>query len=1841
MAGKPATISDLFAPMQSIEACISSQGGEINSNLVSINHAILNCATTLSDGSTLLKNITKDLKKTIDGSLKSLNDAAQKQATAGASASAGMAAAVSSSIGSGFAGTNEILIAVSQQLIEITKYVKDIEVRVRGKFNLSDKLRDKFKEKKTDKATEKAVKKIKAPDVSGGKGAGDLAKALAEAAKIIDGVGLIKSKLIKKKAENVLGGILDVFEKHKKELTPANMKKYELSVKGLENVAKEINAITKTMAKTTPIAPFAIIGSKLSKIVISSTLDAIHPLSKNKSLSKTVIAARNLKKISKSILEFSAAMALNTILAAPAMIGTALAGVIIREALFVMWPLGKIKTTKNTLTAAANLATIGVSILKFTAAMALTSILAIPAAIGVGMSFLLIKGSTLLFKNIGNQKNSLKIKNAAISIELMCMSMIGFTLTLLATTMITKYLLTGKGDDIDVTNVIALGGAVVTFGLMLGALAVYKRLGKAKNVKNVLLGGASVAMMSASFILFSLSLLVSYMVTKTIINDSIKDGKFDVNDIVAVAMITPMFALMLGSYAVFKKIGSPRNAKKVLTGGLAILMMSLGFVIFSSALYLTHNMISDMWKTSDGKMTWGDLFKTVAVFGLMYMSMLVFKAVGQNWKDVMKGSAGVALMGVAISVFGFGLPFFTDAIKGESAGHLMMIPVLLGALGFEFAVLGKLFKDVALGSATVLAMSVAVGAFGFGLHFFIDSLKGVDWGTVGKMAALIGIFGLEFALLGVPVVAGCVVLGSAAIITVSAALYVFGQSVKSFIDPIKSLEPEVTEKMAKLIGTFAREFAIIGTPLVAPFISIGAGAMIIAAGALHTLGKAMKVWSETDMDMDKLNLLCVSVDRIKLAFQGNPEGKKEEGGFFSKLGNAISGAINAPFDSAAISMTAVSLAIASGAITNLSVALKKWSEVNITDDSLALLCITVDRIKLAFQGYPDGEKPDKGFWGNLKASVSGALNGPFDIAKMRTTALGLMVAGNAIKILAKSLSTWEESNLKTDSIDSFITIMVKLKDAFGQIGADDREKSSSLLKSIIGVDFSNLSSTSVERGIKLTKKMGKAISELSKGLTEFQEGVGSKFKDNKFIEDFAITIGNVVTSLSTTFAQLVSEENIIKSVPEKKGLFGTVFSELFGDIRQPKSKIAEGIKTVKDLGSTIKDIADGMKEFADFIPKNNNSFVTDVAAGISALLQGIQEPLVAFGTTDESFSMAATKASAIASKYSAASASIHEISAETMNFQHHKVDVANAIAHVGEIGELVKGLAEGVKIMADPKLLKYVGNAGTMTEDFIVGNEATGAIGNIQKLVCSNLAIFLQLGKKIEEIGVYEAFHDEIVQDTRRGGKVVKNKTVRVSEGKKSYITMAVGAAVGIGQVITGLAEGYKNMNDIFPSDKEMTEGVARVGNAVISIMTAFSVIGSALVEGVPGQFYDAVPGNPELSKLFGPVPGQMIMLNTVGNKPFDKATQSIASITNGLASNLKTLVDEKGPITEFPTLAKSAFESLTSFVAMAAVLSDHTEGTKTAFWAEGKGYAYSLHVTNEDMMKSAATNMGSVEKVMNIILKIFTNLNNLPKDSAMIKGDLVESALNLSYIAKAVGDHTDGETVVGYTGGKGILYKMRIFDNSIANSATNNSKLIYDTILNLSNSMEPLSKLKVGYGDTFVNFAAQMTKGMNTLSGTRTNIVHATNFVEKLRIAVKEDVFGNISSNTQKIASAINSIDNEIFEPYAKMIGALGTMTENHSEFVKMQKELYELLEKIIDKINEVNSSAPQATGGETTSTGSTNSQNTQKSQQSQQHKQQNLTARLTPTKVALDTGTFISDFENMLKRVRSNNYL
>jgi len=1885
--------------MQSIQTCMESQGNAINGNLVSINNAIIGCASSLSDAASIISNATTEVKDATVNSVKDLNKSIDKmsdtikdsmsQSTASTVGLGGSVGAGLSNVGASIINLTKVTASIRSalklsnlELIKIASNTKKLAKKgIKGKESGGSLMRKLFESKE-----EKAAKKVKIPEVKGGKNVGEIVSAMADAAVKMDKISLAKSLLLQVK----IGGIFDAFfntvNKHEKSMTPAKMKKYEVGVKSMEKISRDIFDLSESLAGVAMFALPAKLGAKAAKKIIKGTLDAIKPLENAKNIAKTLIAVQTLDKIATSLLKFTARMALVAVVAPVAMVGMLLSALVIREARWALKPLSKMTATKKYVTAALNLELIGKSMLWFNAAMALNSILAVPALVGMGLTAIVLKGANMLFKNIGNKKNSIDIRSGVYNILLISTSIITFTLTILATTMITRYIITGGTDKIDWTNIASIaasvgvfalmygsykffgklgdkrssdkvrrgavstllmsaailsfsvalfvthiltkqivqnwkGGAdpwaivgdVAVFGLMLGSYYLFRRIGKEDNVRKVMGAGMSILVMSLGLVAFSGALWITHQIMKNIVGNW-KSGV----DVKAAVMDLAVFGLMLGSLWVYKRIGTQENVRKAFAGFGAIAAMSLGLVIFSAALWISNAIVGTMWKTKDGKMDWMGLIKTVAVFGLLYGSMWIFKKGGENDnmkkilkgagavvgmsaalaifgfalipplktvegasaksligmplllasllfifnkagkgdnpKNILKGSGAVAGMAVALGLFGFGLGFYTKAIDGVKTGTLIMMPVLLGIFVLEFVIAGKFTMDILKGTVVIAAMAVGLGIFGFGVKFYVDAIKDIGWKQVGMMAALIGIFGVEFALLGIPAVAMFVALGSAAVAAMGvglisfgfgvgkyateidkvgswkkvgmmaaligifgaefallgplapaivmadvafavmgAALIPFGYGVGKFVEPIQKMNWKDIGKMAGIIGIFGLEFSLLA-PLAIP-IGIGAVAIFTIAGALKRLGLALQEWSKANIDKNQLDLICISIDRLKLAFMGKPKGDDSGGGvkgFFKKIGSAISGAITGAFELAPITTSATAIAIISGALSSLGRALQNWNGVNIDEKKLDILCLSIDRIKLAFQGTPKGDETEtKGFLKRFAGKMTSSMFAPFNLAQMQVTASAMTTAGITIKRLAKGMQEWTNSDIDITKITEISTVLIAVRDIFSILGGNNKGKED-VEKGWFGRTMAAYTPSDAAKGAVEARKMGTALKEIAKGLTEFYDTYGTKFKSTTYMKEFTDAVVETVTSVSSAF-KMIGDAWLGKEIEKLETESGRKYSDLFKFFVGGKNAVQEGIKSVKGIGNALKDIASGMKEFKDLVNSKDNTWITDVANGVATLLTGIQEPLIKFGTVDESIDVKLGQAKTRASKIGAGMVAVHEASEQTVNYNTHKTDVARALESVGNIGKMMEGMAAIVKALSDKKIIENIGEPGKINKDWGVDG-GSGMVRNMQMLTCGAISVFWQLGESLKNGGVLYDIEtkSESKAEVKLWGAGVSTSSSTKKTPSKTYFGMAVDAATGIGDIISGIAEGFEALGKIAKPDK-IIDVTAKLVQSIALSLTAFAQIGASVTSDGTQKSFDLIPaelGYPEATAKFGKV-GQLRRLLYWPNSDepqWDKVMEGVKKAAKGVSESVKSLAAEQSSLNYIAKNPTNVFEPVVNIMTMATTFVERENDTKYTFYSKSKPIEYTLKsFKTSDLDKSK----GIADKYASVLTKV---------------------------------------------------------------------KNMSDTAANI----------KSANGRNFTDFTNQLVTGMNKLAGAGNNIDKSQKFVDSLRNAVKEKVFDNISSNTQKIANAINSINNDIMKPYADMIAGFGELVSaDNAKTTKALEDIKKTIEEIVETIN------------------------------------------------------------------------
>lgn len=1785
---KPATISDLFTPMQSIQTCMENNTNAIKSGVETLNESVLGCTASMSTVSKVFKKTVEtsksavvasinDLKKTTEKSIKNAAteiaksmSAAMSGVAAASAAAASASAAPMSMIGESMQQNAVAMANTYNELVSIGKDIKqlkkDLKKSGKEKRNVTEKLKEGAAPKKEESAPAK-------------KGKFQGLKDLGEAASTFSEISMKDAILMKSKVQKVLEAAKEMedfgkdFDAENAEglaktlatlgksameftaslgsvaiLAPFAALTAKLLVPTISSVAEAVEPIADAdedeykgiseslealaqgtgkfmayLALGSVLAPFAMVTALLMKPTVGLMVKALEPISGNEA-DKYNGASETLEAMATGSLKFLASMALSVVLAPVAMVGAGLFALLLLETRAVFGIMAKKETTRDMRRASNNLEKMGGAALMFEATMALSTILAPVAMVGVALSTLVIGGSATLFNAIGNRRTSRDIRQGVLTLELMSIGILGYTLSLLATTMILRYLITGGGEKVDWMNIVAVASALPMFGVMVGSAFLFSRIGDSS--VRIAEGSLAVMIMGAATVMFTLSLLATYMITKSMVGDVFKDGKFDMKNVAALACILPVFGLMLGANAVFKRIGNEKSVKDTLMGGLSIIVMSVSLITFAGAMWVTHQMTKSIIGKADkndifaviadvavlalmlganyiyrrlgkeksvqetlagglsvvamsvGLVTFagamwvthqmtksiikngsgadiGALVADVAIFALMLGGNYLFRRLGseKTVKESMRGLMSIAAMSAGIIAFS-GAMWVSHKIAKQIIGEadtasilttLGIFALMVGSVYlFKFA--GSNFKDIAKGAGSMLLMAVGIGAFGYGLSFFTDAVKDAKWWQLLAMPALVLAFGVEFAALGYLV--EFVALGAASVALMGASLVPFGWGVGQYAKYLQeaNLDWKTVGQMAGLIMLFGVEMSLLG-PL-SPLIVMSDVAMGVMGLSLIGFGKGVSSYAN-DVRESKIDWKTLG----KMA------------GLIAVFGAEF--ALVAPL-SPLILMADAAIGVMGASLYSIGVGVGEYATA-------------VNKSKVNVKTILNMA----GIIGTFATEFSAiALVSPFIIAGSAAAA----AMGGALLSLGKGLQEFAAAKLQPKSIDTFSKMMITLRDTFAVMaGSGEAGGKGGILGTLFRGVVSAISPSSVEKGVEVSRKMGNALYDISKGLLKFQEGIGDKIIDKQFMQDFADSVSTTVSSISSAFRTVGESWVSIKS-PEPRTVFGKLFRKLTAGVFDEKTRnsVEEGIKATKGMGSSLAELAKGLKEYKDLVPNEKDAgWVGAVATNIALMLDALVGPLTKFGTVEESVSLVQSQSSNIARGFASIQSSIDN----TVNYNSKKVDIARAMENVGQIGTLISGLAQGVKTFAEINPKKDIGSAFEINDDWTLSGNGGGMIGNIQQMLCGFFPAFIQLGKKLEETGTF----DEVVEAAKYESHWYGNqKTQDARTEKKSYVGMAIAAAQGIGGIISDLAEGMKSFNEAYPDPSKLATGVGNVIKAISSMFTGFGTIGYAIVNG--GGLQPVLPSGAENGFDFGYIHGNVRMLR------YAPDGSDMTEVFSSISSSMNNLITGIG-------------ESVNKM----------------------KGQMPAVNEVNKSMEAYILT------------------------------------LLNLSTAAHIMGDHTAEESAFFYTS-KGITtYQMQNMDNALVKGAYSNASEMKNVVEKVVTMGKSIQTIPDSAGKKFTVFTTDLVRGMNQLAATHNNVTAATKFIDSLTKAKNEQVFENIASNTERIAQALNSINNNNLQPYAEMIAGMGKLSESTSNAKKIMDEIRDLIEDMVDKIGEL----------------------------------------------------------------------
>jgi hypothetical protein len=306
--------------------------------------------------------------------------------------------------------------------------------------------------------------------------------------------------------------------------------------------------------------------------------------------------------------------------------------------------------------------------------------------------------------------------------------------------------------------------------------------------------------------------------------------------------------------------------------------------------------------------------------GVILLTVGMFALLGAADKYVKKGTDTIKGMGLGLFILIGGVFLFTLGLIGVASllslsGDVKGVALAMGAMALTigalvgvFYLLGRANKQVIKGTLTALLVSAGIAVIGYSVLFLAQTAKqitdlgkdveGKEYsGPLGNLMAAVGpglgLIGISFiAAAGLFMLvgnfAGQIALGTATSMLVAAGLAVVGFSVKFLAETArditnlgtaddggkgdrKGMFGQMMSSMGPGLGMigliFAGAvgmFALLGVPVVAGLVALGAGTAILISGALYTLavsvGKLVEVSDKLPRDLgDKIGFMIKSV----------------------------------------------------------------------------------------------------------------------------------------------------------------------------------------------------------------------------------------------------------------------------------------------------------------------------------------------------------------------------------------------------------------------------------------------------------------------------------------------------------------------------------------------------------------------------------------------------------------------------------------------------------------------------------------------------------------------------------------------------------------------------------------------------------------------------------------------------------------------------------------------------------------------------------------------------------------------------------------------------------------------
>jgi hypothetical protein len=619
--------------------------------------------------------------------------------------------------------------------------------------------------------------------------------------------------------------------------------------------------------------------------------------------------------------------------------------------------------------------------------------------------------------------------------------------------------------------------------------------------------------------------------------------------------------MLLGISMVIKMIPDKalENLKKMSD---TLLQFALGLGLMGLAFALIGVMIVPIMKGA------------LVAFGMIAVIGLAFKLMDELGVTDSIEKGGKGLLFAAGAILGLAIALALFDIISPPLETLLSIALVVGAVGFTFGIIGRMFaKDIqkgaiALGFAglaiIVLALSLKV------LAMVTGSISGEE--AVKSLAGLIliGLIGAAFYLAGTQAVP--IALGAGAMILVGVAVMILSAGIAVLGAAIGDKGMKFVGTALAIIGGLGVAFGVAG--LAAGFIALGAGALILAGGALITIGLGLQAIDKVTFDGSGAlgdsgqKTAPIKVLGVTLTEGGRPKTNLEVA--LEAVANSF--ALN-PFKIAAMYLGAPALMMAGSALITISTGLRSFQRImdsgvdlkglgTNVQDIVAGLSETFAKVGKDMGGslwfLSDVYKGIKATRG-MGTSLTGIAKGVQSMANLKFPT-GFDKDGNAT-----GYETIDLTSAVPNLIANTQELVRGLSAVFEEVGSNKAAQGSSWF-----------SSSKYEKGIKVVQKMGTPLYNLANGV---QNMANLKFptgydKDGNAKGYKGIGSGGLAPLIAkigeNTKALVIGLAGVFEEVGKSDSAKTSWFSK--NDFERGASLIMELAEPYKSLAGTVDDV---------------------------------------------------------------------------------------------------------------------------------------------------------------------------------------------------------------------------------------------------------------------------------------------------------------------------------------------------------------------------------------------------------------------------------------------------------------------------------------------------------------------------------------------------------------------------------------------------------------------------------------------------------------------------------------------